>query len=92
MDENAQESSNGNAISIFKTYPIVNLKTSEKKGSILGKSLFFQGLYQFISIFFSIFLGFLNEVTSHTYMHILFYCTNLHNFKPLWKDGLKCNS
>ena len=31
MDENAQESSNGNAISIFKTYPIVNLKTSEKK-------------------------------------------------------------
>ena len=52
MDENAQESSNGNAISIFKTYPTVNLKISEKKGSILGKSLFFQGLYQFSSIFF----------------------------------------
>ena len=77
MDENAQESSNGNAISIFKTYPIVNLKTSEKEGSILGKSLFFQGLYQFISIFFFNFLRFFKwSNLTHLYAHSLL----LHQF------------
>ena len=92
MDENAQESSNGNAISIFKTYPIVNLKTSEKKVQFWEKAFFFKVYINLLVFFFSILSGFLNEVTSHTYMHILFYCTNLHIFKPLWKDGLKCNS
>ena len=45
MDENAQESSNGNAISIFKTYPIVNLKTSEKKVQFWEEAYFLSKVY-----------------------------------------------